>query len=171
MFDLFEFFTQRCREAEFAEDFQLSVTVIFDVNCTIEAATNGVDPLGRSNLPRSSKTDTTSMSRPKSTNTLNCGSTKAIRCENQFYSCSLCAFCGRFIGDATDTNKESRGTVERKVEEGREEFHRSTPYFYRFHFPVGVKAKDLLQSTNLNVLRCLCRDRGVDRKEEPYDKG
>ena len=116
MFDLFEFFTQRCREAEFAEDFQLSVTVIFDVNCTIEAATNGVDPLGRSNLPRSSKTDTTSMSRPKSINTLNCGNTKAIRCENQFYSCSLCAFCGRFIGDAADTNKESSGTGERKVE-------------------------------------------------------
>ena len=48
MFDLFEFFTPRCREAEFAEDFQLSVTVIFDVNCTIEAATNGVDPTGGS---------------------------------------------------------------------------------------------------------------------------
>ena len=137
MFDLFEFFAQRCREAEFAEDFQLSVTVIFDVNCTIEAATNGVDPLGRSNLPRSSKTDTTSMSRPKSTNTLNCGSTKAIRCENQFYSCSLCAFCGRFIGDAADTNKESSGTGERKVEGERKVLHRSPPYFIDFAFPLA----------------------------------
>ena len=29
-----EDFTQRCREAEFAENFQLSVSIVFDVNCT-----------------------------------------------------------------------------------------------------------------------------------------
>ena len=65
-----------------------------DTQFNIEAATNGVDLLGGSHLSRPSKTDTTSVSRPKSTNTFICRSNRNGLDYNYFD-----VGCGKYDGN------------------------------------------------------------------------